>query len=55
MKPYMSSLADHFSLEKEDVAHLVYYKTIMQYKQNNKSLIETAKSRKDYSIMYFDG
>ena len=35
----MSSLAEHLSLEKEDVLHPVNYKTIMQYQQNNKPLI----------------
>ena len=42
-----------FSLEKEDVAHPINFKTIMQYQQNNKSLI--AESNKDYSIKYFHG
>ena len=51
----MSSLAEHFSLEKKDVLHPVNYKTIMQYQQNNKPLIETAKLNKDYSIKLFYG
>ena len=29
IKPNMPSLAEHFSLEKEDILHLVNYKTIM--------------------------
>ena len=40
----MSSLAERHSLEKEDVLHPVNYKSIMQYHQNDKPLIETAKS-----------
>ena len=36
----MSSSAEHFSLEKEDVLHPVNYKTIMQYQQKDKPLIE---------------
>ena len=51
----MSSLAEHFTLVKEDVPHLVNYQTIMQYQQNNKPLIETAKLNKDYSVKHFDG
>ena len=51
----MSSLGAHFSLEKEDVLHPVNYKTIMQYQQNNKTLIETAKLNKDYSIKHIHG
>ena len=31
IRPYMSSLAEHFSFEKEDVLQ----KTIIQYQQNN--------------------
>ena len=38
----MSSLADYFPLEKEDVLHPINYKTIMQYQQHDKPLIETA-------------
>ena len=34
IKHIMSSLAEHFSLEKEDVLHPVNYKTIMRYQQN---------------------
>ena len=51
----MSSRAGHFSLEKKDVLHQVNYKTIMQYQQNNKPLIETANLYKDYSIKHFHG
>ena len=51
----MSSLAERFSLEKEDVLHPVNYKTTMRYQQYNKPLIETAKLDKDYSIKYFHG
>ena len=51
----MSSLAENFSLEKEDILHPVNYKTIMQYQQNNKPLIETTKLKKDYSIKFFHG
>ena len=36
----MSSLAEHYFLEKEDVNYPVNYKTIMRYQQNNKPLIE---------------
>ena len=54
-KPNMSSLAEHFSLVKEDVLHPVSYKTIFQYQQNNKPLIKTAKLNKDYSIKHFHG
>ena len=49
----MSSLADHFSLEKEDVPHPVNYKTITRYQQKDKPLIETAKLKNDYSIKHF--
>ena len=42
IKLNISSLAEHLSLEKEDVLHPVNYKTIMQYQQNNKPLVETA-------------
>ena len=52
---YMSSLAKQFSLEKEDVLHPVNYKTIMQYQQNNKPLIETAKVNEDYFIKHVHG
>ena len=52
IKPNMSSLAEYFSFEKEDVLHPAKYKTIMQYQQNNKPLIETAKLNKSYSIKY---
>ena len=55
IKPNMSSLAGHFSLEKEDVLHPVNYKTIMQCQQNDKSLFETAKLNKGYSIKHFHG
>ena len=51
----MSSLAKHFSLEKENILHPIKQKTIMQYQQNNKPLIETAKSNKFYSIKRFHG
>ena len=51
----MSSLTEHFSLEKEDVPHPFHYKTIMQYQQNNKSLMETSKLNKDYAIKFFHG
>ena len=51
----MSLLAEHFSLEKEDVLYPVSYKNIMQYQQNNEPLIETFKKNKDYSIEYFYG
>ena len=51
----MSSLAEHFSLEKEDVLHPFNYKTIMWYQQNNKFLIETAQTNKDDSIKYHHG
>ena len=53
IKPNMSSLAEHFSLEKENVLHPVNYKTIMRYQENDKSLIETAKLNKDYSTKHF--
>ena len=43
IKPNMSSLAEHFSIEKEDILYPVNYKTIMRYQQNDKLLIETAK------------
>ena len=46
----MSSLAEYFSLEKEDTLYSVNYKTIMQYQQNDKPLIETAKLNKDWQI-----
>ena len=51
----MSSLTEHFPLEKEDVLHPINYKTIMRYQQNNTPLIETAKLNKDYSIKHFYG
>ena len=53
--PNMSLLVEHFSLEQEEVLHPVNYKTIMRYHQNNKYLIGTAKSNKDYSIKHFNG
>ena len=55
IKPNMSSLAEHFSLEKEDVLHSINYKTTMQYQQNNKPLIETTKLNKNYLIKHFHG
>ena len=55
IKTKMLSLAEHFSLEKEDILHPLIYKTIMQYKQNKKLLIETAKLNKDYSMKHFHG
>ena len=51
----MSSLIEHVYLKKEDVPHPVNYKTIMQYQQNNKCLIETAKSNKEFTIKQFHG
>ena len=47
----MFSLAEYFSSEKEDVPHSV--KTIMQYWQNDKPLIENPKWNKGYSIKHF--
>ena len=44
IKPNMSSLAGHFSFEKEDVLYPA-----------NKPVIETAQSSKDYSIKHFHG
>ena len=55
IKPNMSTLAEHFVLEKEDILHTVNYKTIMQYQQSNKPLIETAKSNRYNSIKHFHG
>ena len=49
----MSSLAEHFSLEKECILHPVDYKTIMKYQHNNKNLVENARSNTNYSIKYF--
>ena len=51
----MSSLAEHNSLEKEDVLQPVSYKFEILYQQNNKPLIETEKSNKEYSIKHFHG
>ena len=51
----MSSLAEHFSLETEDVPYPVNYKTIMQYKQNDKPLMETAELNKDIQLSTFMG
>ena len=51
----MISLAEHFSLVKEGVLHPVNYKTITQYQQNDKPLIESAKSYKDYLIKHCHG
>ena len=48
----MVSLVGHFSLKKEDDLHPVHYKSIMQYQQNYKSPIETAKLNKDCSIKH---
>ena len=42
----MLSLAEYFSLEKEDIPYQVDYTFIIQYQQNN-------KSNKVYSIKYF--
>ena len=39
----MSLLAEHFSLEREDVLHPANYKIIMQNQLNKISLNETAK------------
>ena len=50
IKPNMSSLAEHFSLEKDDIIHPINYKTTMRYQQNDKPLIDTAKLNKDCSI-----
>ena len=44
----MLSLTEHFTLEKEDILHPLNNKTIIQYQQNNKLLIETYKLNKDY-------
>ena len=51
----MAALAEHFSIETEDILHPINYKSSMQYQQNNKFLIETAKLNKDCSIKYFHG
>ena len=53
IKPNIPSVSEHFSFEKEDFLHQVNYKTIMQYQQNDKSLIEIAKLSKDYSFKNF--
>ena len=53
IKVNMSSLAEHFSIEKEDVLHPVNYKT-MRYQQNDKPLIDSAKLNKYYSIKYYN-
>ena len=55
MKPNMPTLAEYFSLEKEDVLHRVNYITIVWYQQNSTPLVEIAKLDKDYSIKHFDG
>ena len=52
IKPNMPSSKDHFSLEKENVPHPLNYKTIMQFQQNKKSLIQITKSNKEYSIKH---
>ena len=49
----MSSLAEHFSLEKEDVLHPVNYNTIIQYQHNDKPIIETSIFNKKYAIKHF--
>ena len=51
----MSSLAEHFSLEKELFCNskLQNYHAISKTRQ--KPLIETVKLNKDYSIMHFHG
>ena len=49
----MLSLAEYFSLEKEDVTLPANDRAIMQYQRNNDSLIETAKSNKYCSIKHF--
>ena len=49
------SLAERISSDKGDVPHPVDHKTIMQYQQNNKSLIESTKSNKEYSKKHFHG
>ena len=49
----MLSLVEYFSLEKEDATLPANDRAIMQYQQNNDSLIETAKSNKYYSIKRF--
>ena len=42
-----------YLLRKEDFVHPVNYKTIVQYQQNNKPLIDTAKLNKVYSFKHF--
>ena len=49
------SLAEHFALEKEDLSHPTNYKSIMKSQQQDKTLIETAKLDKKYSIKHFHG
>ena len=51
----MSSLAEYFSLEKENVLHPINYKSIMRYQQNDKSLVETSEIYKDYLIKHLHG
>ena len=45
----MTSSAEHFSLDKEDVLHPVNQKIMMWYQQNNKHMIEIAKLNKEFN------
>ena len=49
------TLAEQFAIEKEDLSHPTSYKSIMKSQQLDKTLIETAKLDKKYSIKHFHG
>ena len=46
IKPNMSSFAEHFSLDKEDVPHPVNYKTSMRYQQTINLLLKLLNQTK---------
>ena len=58
VKAEVHALAEHFALTKEDapdMAHPTNYKTIMEFQQKDKNLLETAKKNKKFKVKQFHG
>ena len=51
VEPTLESLCKNIALNKEDILHHTSFKTIMRFREKDKSLVETVKEYpKDYSI-----
>ena len=54
--PILQNLRKNFAFNKEDVLHSTGFKTIVRFRQKDKSLIEIAYEKpNDYSIKQFHG